>query len=444
MVPSVRPRLRALLAITACLACLAGLVALASAAGAAQEIARAQLPNGLTVIAAPREEAPLVAAVVLVKVSAFDETAQTAGIRQLLQQVMMRGTTHLRGDQIAAAIEEVGGAIEASTAPDYVEFDAVCLAGGLDRAVDLLADIVCNPAFDPAEVAGQRQMLMGHQRTIAEDDYRGTLNSLLAALYPHHAYGLPTYGTPDTVPQMTVQTLQAFHAAHYLPADTIVAVTGGATMAQVLKAVKAHFGSWTGPTPPTRQVTELPPLAGSRLVADQNGGRQITLMIGYRVAGADDPDYATLKVIESLLGGGMISRFFRDVRERQGLAYQVNCLYEPGWQGGYLIAYALTGHQGLEAPRRALLDEFQRLRDELVPDQELEAAKRFTIGQYVRRTQSSEQEALALAWAEGAGIGYGNDTSFPDQVMKVTPQDVMRVAGQYFGDYVLALRLPAG
>jgi predicted Zn-dependent peptidase len=310
--------------------------------------------------------------------------------------------------------------------------------------MELAADIVRNPAFDPAEVAGQREALLGHQRTAAEDDYRATLGNLLAALYSHHPYGLPAFGTPDTVRGMTGETLREFHSTHYVPGNTIVAVTGGVSIERIIKAAKAAFGSWSGALPPTHEPAEPPPLDGTRLTADRSGGRQITLMIGFRVGGPKSPDYATLKVIESLLGGGMISRFFHEVREREGLAYQVNCLYTPNWHGGILAAYTLTGHLGLEAPRRALLGEFVRLGEELVPEEELKAAKRFVVGQHLRRNQSSESQAAAFAWAEGCGLGYEAHVDFPAQVMRVTPQDVMRVAKRYFGDHVLALRLPAG
>jgi zinc protease len=439
-----RQRSRRLSALARVAVPIAGMLFAAVAPAGAEQVARAVLPNGLTVVAVPRERAPLAAIVVMVKTSVFDETPETAGIRQLVQQVLMRGTTHQRGYQIAVAIEEVGGSIEASAAPDYVAFDAVCLASGFERAMELVADIVCNPAFDPAEVAGQRQALLGYQRMVAEDNYRATLGNLLAALYAHHPYGLPAFGTPDTVRAMTGETLRAFHAKHYVPGNTVVAVTGGVSIERTIKAGKAAFGSWSGPPPPEREPVEPPPLDGTRLTADQSGGRQITLMIGFRVAGPSDPDYPTLKVIESLLGGGMISRFFREVREREGLAYQVNCLYTPNWLGGVLAAYALTGHLGLEAPRRALVGQFTKLRDELVPEEELAAAKRFVVGGYLRRNQSSESQATALAWAEACGLGYEADADFPAQVMRVTPQDVMRVAKRYFGDHVIALRLPAG
>jgi len=241
---------------------------------------------------------------------------------------------------------------------------------------------------------------------------------------------------------MTGETLRAFHAKHYVPASTIVAVAGGVSIERTLKAAKAAFGSWTGPPPPVHEAAEPPPLEGTTVTADQSGGRQIAIIMGYRVGGAESPDYAALKVIEALLGGGMISRFFREVREREGLAYQVNCIYEPNWHGGCLMAYALTGHMGLEAPRRVLLAQFGRLREELVPEDELAAAKRFAIGQYMRDSQSSQSQALALAWAEGCGLGYEAHVEFPKQVMRVTPQDVMRVAKESFGDHVLAVRLP--
>ena len=424
------------------IAAAAAVVLTAAGAAGAQQVARAVLPNGLTVVAMPRENSSLAAIVVLVKTSALDETPQTAGIRQLTQQVLMRGSTHLRGNEIAVAIEEVGGTIGASATQDYVEFDAVCLSSGFERAMALVGDIVRNPAFDPVEVAGQRQTLLAHQRTAAADNYRASLTNLLAALYPNHPYGLPMLGTPETVRAMTGETLRAFHAKHYLPANTIVAVAGGVSIERTLKAAKAAFGSWTGPPPPRHEAAEPPALEGTSLTADQSGGRQIAMMMGYRVGGPRSPDYAALKVIEALLGGGMISRFFREVREREGLAYQVNCVYEPNWQGGCLMAYALTGHMGLEAPRRALLTQFLRLREELVPEAELDAAKRFAIGQYMRRNQSSRSQALALAWAEGCGLGYEADAKFPGQVMRVSAQDVMRVARQCFGDHVLAVRLP--
>jgi zinc protease len=313
---------------------------------------------------------------------------------------------------------------------------------GFERAMGLLADIVRSPAFDPAEVAGQRQALLGHQRTAAESGYHATLGNLLAALYPNHPYGLPAFGTPDTVQGITTAMLREFHSEHYVPSNTVIAVAGGVSIERALEAAKAAFGPWSGPPVPEQHVGEPTPLEGTRLTADQSGSRQITLMMGFRVGGPTSPDYPTLRVIESLLGGGMISRFFREIREKEGLAYQVNCVYEPCWHGGHLLAYVLTGHMGVEAPRRALLRQFRILREELVPDAELEAAKMFLIGAHLRGNQSSRSQALAMAWAEASGLGYEADGDFAAQVSKVTPQDVMRVATRYFGDYVLALRLP--
>ena len=409
------------------------LVALALIPAAATPIAhREVLPNGIVLLVAERPAVPIVAVRAFMRAGAVLDPPGRAGLANLTGALLTRGTARHSGPQIDAAIEFVGGALEAGAGRDGLTASLSVLKKDLALGLDLLGDVVLSPAFPEAELKRKAAQIQAAIRRSEEDPTTVAARALARLVHPNHPYGRPVEGTIDSVGMLTRDDVVGFYRQHVRPDTAIVAVVGDVTVDEARRHVLARFGGWPRPPAPPPAV---PPATASAPPATETIAKpltQATIMLGRQALRQVDPDYFPLAVASYVLGGGSASRLYNRVRNEDGLAYAVYSYVAPGRSGASFVVSAQT--RAGEVPKVAdiLRDELARMRDP-VSDDELRLARDYLVGSFPLRLDTSAKVADFIVAIEEQGLGLDYAERYKAGIARVTAADVQRVAAKFFG-----------
>jgi len=424
------------------LPCLA--VLLLGNAASGDSAKRLRLPNGLRVVLQPSSSTNVVAVELLLDISAADEPPEQQGLRNLVQQLLLRGTAAESGEAMVRRLAEVGGVAQATVGLDYVEVYALAPADGFEVALDVVAEAVQSPAFDPEEV--EKQQAVAQEAAVAArgDPFQEAYLAFREALYPYHPYGSLTLGRPGSLAGIRRDELVSFHQENYLPNRAVLAICGGVGEARVMAAVRRAFGDWAPGLPAPVQV--LPPvsLTISDLVARERPVRRAHMIIGFPAPASAEGDYYAIQLIDSILGGGATARLPRRLRDEMGLVYDVSSFYPTLVHESHFAVYAVTEPRQLETVKAQILELVGALADSPVPEGELSRAKAYLLGSYALSHQRMKDQAYALAWYETLGLGLDFGERYTAAVQAVTPEQIQQAAQRLFQHFVLAVVLPEG
>ena len=313
-----------------------------------------------------------VAAGCWVGVGARDEAPAQSGASHFLEHLLFKGTAERSAREIAEAVDEVGGDLNAFTAKEYTVFELRLLAEHLALGLGILGDILWAPAFRPEEVEAERSVIL-EEILMSKDEPDDLVHDLLAeALFPDHPVGRSILGTEATIAAMARDDIAGFHAAHYRPPQVVVAVAGALDHDEVVAMLAAASPSTTCGDPPPRT---LPPgRVVERLVLKQRS-EQSHLALGVRTPGALDDDRFALEVVSQALGGGISSRLFQEVREKRGLAYSVFSYRFALRDCGALAFYAGTSPKNADQVVELFHEAFDSLVATGLTERELAIAK---------------------------------------------------------------------
>ncbi|MDZ7678110.1 MAG: pitrilysin family protein [Acidimicrobiales bacterium] len=393
-------------------------------------IERTVLSSGIRVVTEAMPEARSVTTGFWVAVGSRDEPAELSGASHFLEHLLFKGTEHRSARQIAEAVDAVGGEMNAFTAKEHTAYYTRLPADALDAGLELLSDVVTAPAFRPNEVEAERQVIL-EELAMDEDDPDDLVHTLLfQAMYPGHSLGWETVGTRDTIEAMGRDDIAGFFAHHYHPVNLVVAAAGQLDHDRVVAGVQACFDGRTGGQRPPRHAPTEPPRS---LAVQRRDTEQAHVALGWRAVSFDDPDRYALAVLNQVLGGGMASRLFQEVREERGLAYSVGSGTSLFADSGALIVYVGTA-LGRSTEALTVIDGVV---SDLVADgittRELEVAKGFISGSMVLGLEDSGSRMGRLGSSETV---RGFVTSVDDhlaRVAAVTLDDVQRVASRVLG-----------
>jgi len=404
----------------------------AAPAAAAPLAHREVLPNGIVLLVAERPAVPIVATRLYLPAGAAFEPSDRGGLANLTGALLTRGTAKRTGPEIDAAIEFVGGGLDAGAGRDGLTASLAVLKRDLALGLDLLAEVVLSPTFPEDEL----------KRTVGEiqaaikrsEESPGTLagRALGRLIYPGHPYGRPVEGTRESVGRLTRQDVVAFYREHARPDSAVIAVVGAVTIAEARREILARFGGWQRPASPPPAITPASgaPAPGSEAITREL--TQATILLGRQAVRQSHPDYFPLAVASYVLGGGSASRLYARVREEGGLAYSVGSYVNPGRFGASFVVSAQT--RTAEVPRvlDTIREELLRMAREPVSDRELALAKAYLIGSFPLRLDTSRKVADFIVALEVLGLGLDYPDRYKASVARVSAADVMRVAATYF------------
>ncbi|MFP4512209.1 MAG: M16 family metallopeptidase [Acidimicrobiales bacterium] len=393
-------------------------------------IERTVLSSGIRVVTEAMPEARSVTTGFWVAVGSRDEPAELSGASHFLEHLLFKGTEHRTARQIAEAVDAVGGEMNAFTAKEHTAYYTRLPADALDAGLELLSDVVTAPAFRPNEVEAERQVIL-EELLMDEDDPDDLVHTLLfQAMYPGHPLGWETVGTRDTIEAMGRDDIAGFFAHHYHPVNLVVAAAGQLDHDRVVAGVQACFDGRTGGQRPPRHAPTEP---ARSLAVQRRDTEQAHVALGWRAVSFDDPDRYPLAVLNQVLGGGMASRLFQEVREERGLAYSVGSGTSLFADSGALVVYVGTA-LGRSTEALTVIDGVVA---DLVADgittRELEVAKGFISGSMVLGLEDSGSRMGRLGSSETVRGFVTSVDDHLDRIAAVTLDDVQRVAARVLG-----------
>lgn len=405
-------------------------------------VARRVLSNGMTVVVREDPGVGVVAASLQVRAGSMFETEGTAGITNFVQRVLLRGTEKRSARALAEAAEDLGGSLEASGEVESAEVRVAAIARQWEPLLALLAEVVLEPTFPAAEIERERGLLLGQLQTRADNPFPRAFDTVLRDVYGAHPYSWPPLGRRESVTQLTRDALVAHYRVIYRPDRMVLAVSGNVPRAGVIATAERLFRRLSpaggAPVPPSVDPT---PRGEPRVV--ERDAKQAQILVGFLAPPLAHADYAPVRVLAMVLGGGMSSRLFTELRDRRGLAYSVGVLATARTGPALFAPYLGTAPPNADAALAGMLAEVDRLRAQAVDERELSRAKAYLLGNLAMDRRTSSRLAWYLAFYELVGAGWDWPQGFVRAVEAVTADDVARVAQRYLvRPTVVVLRPP--
>lgn len=387
------------------------------------------LANGLRVVVLENHEQPSVTLRVVVPAGKIYDVADKAGLSGATATLLTKGTQSRSAQQIAETIDSVGGSLQSLSGNDFNFVFTQVTSDQMDRGLELLADVVQKPSFPAEEVERWRRQMLSALQVQSQDPEYLAEAVFARAVYGGHSYGLPAEGTPASVGGLTRDDLVAFHQKHYVPNGAIFGVVGDVKPADAFARVEKYFGGWkkgAPPVPPTLKAK-----AGQQrkiVVIDKPDAVQTQVYVGQLGMSFRDPAFFPGQVYNSVLGGGVSARLYREIRRDRGLAYGAYSAFDTPMQTGSFQASTSTKTESTVEVLDLILTTMSKLAAEPVGSTELEGRKTYLSGTFVRQTEVPDNIATLLIQAMSNGYGKEYIESYRDRVKAVTPADVQRFA----------------
>ncbi len=404
-------------------------------AAQAPTVTEATLDNGLRILVLEDHRSPIATVQTWYRVGSRNEIPGATGLAHFLEHMMFKGTPAHGKGQFARIVEENGGQDNAFTSHDVTAYYVNIAADRVDLVLGLEADRMRNLLLDPNEIDSERQVVAEERRTRTEDDPDGYLSEeFLAAAYKAHPYGWPVIGWMDDIQRINPPELRAFYNRFYQPNNALLVVAGDVDARRVIARARETFGRIPrAPAPPPMDSVEPPQLGERRVQVYKADARAPIVYIGFHVPNYRSKDAPALELLSTILQEGRASRLYRKLVYEQRLALSIGGEYAYLSQDPDLFWFSGTPLPGQthEALEQAIMAEIERVKNEAVPEEELERAKNQIEAAFVWRQDSVHSRAASLARFELAG-SWRNGESFVSLIRQVTAADLQRVARAYF------------
>ncbi|MEE8152897.1 MAG: pitrilysin family protein [candidate division NC10 bacterium] len=352
------------------------------------------LDNGLVILT---EKMPAVRSVsigVWIQVGSRQEEQGQAGISHFIEHMVFKGTEKRTAEEIATAIDSVGGVLDAFTSREYTGFNAKVLGEHLSLAVDLLADLVLRARLDPGDVEKEREVILQEIKMV-EDAPDDQIHDLFTqTTWGDHPLGRPILGRRETLRQIGRDDIVHYMDRHYRPDRVIISVAGDLDHQGVVDLVAAAFGGWGGRA---RSEASAPPVSRITAVNEDRDLSQVHVCLGVGGLAYAHRDRYTLSVLNTILGGGMSSRLFQNIREKRGLVYSIYSYTASYSDGGLLVVYAGTSNDHYQEVVGLIQGEFRAIRDEPVISTEFRRVKDQLKGNVLLGLEGTSSRMTRLA-----------------------------------------------
>ncbi len=389
-----------------------------------------ELAGGTRLLTSPMPARASASLVLMFGVGSRYEEDRIGGISHFIEHLLFKGTRRRpTAKDIAEAIEGVGGVMNASTDKEVTAFWARVPAERLDLAIDVLFDIVTNSKLDPPDVDRERMVIL-EELKMYQDQPQDYVHSLFEqVMWPGHPLGRDIIGTVESVSSVTRDDLVAYLRAHYARTRLVVGVAGGIEDDHALRLVQQHL-DLPDHAGGNGFAAMREPLTSPNVVLLNKKTEQAHICLGTRALSYLDPDRYALDLVNTILGEGMSSRLFLEIREKRGLAYDVHSFTSKHQDGGYFAVYMGVDPKKAEEAVAAVLEELRKMTEREVPEEELAKAREFTKGRLRLGLESTNATA---SWLSQQLLLTGSVRTVEEVVKLIdslTATDLRRVAGR--------------
>ncbi|GAC1430984.1 MAG: pitrilysin family protein [Terriglobales bacterium] len=395
-----------------------------------RNINREVLPNGLTVITEEMEHIRSVSIGIWVKTGSRDEDLPLNGISHFVEHMVFKGTKHRSAEDIARQVDSIGGNMDAFTAKECISFNIKVLDDHLPIALDVLSDLVLNPVFDAQDITRERGVIL-EEIKMDEDSPDYLVHEIFTQnFWKDHPLGKPILGTKDTVKRFEREPVMDFYSQRFAPANLIISAAGHLKHSHFVELVGKHFAQMKSMK---NGFHSLPPDIVPRIIMrNKKSLEQVQICVGVPSHPITHEKRHASYILNTLLGGGMSSRLFQNIRERQGLAYSIYSDLNPYRDTGCLSVYAGTSRASATKVVESIVSEFRKLKSETVPDEELRRAKDQLKGSLMLSLESSMARMSNLARQEMYFDHFYGLDELIEKIEAVTTEELQELAKKFF------------
>ena len=395
-----------------------------------RNIRREVLPNGLTILTEHMDHIRSVSMGIWVKTGSRHEDPAVNGISHFVEHMVFKGTTNRSAEDIARQVDSIGGNMDAFTGKETICFNIKVLDEHLPIAVDVLSDMVLHPVFDANEITRERGVIL-EEIKMDEDNPDYLVHEIFTQnFFKDHPLGKPILGTKETVRRFDQAAIHSFYPTKFAPGNLIISAAGNVNHEEFVDLLSHNFGQLPAGS---NGWHDSPPKVHSRIILrNKKSLEQVQICVGvpsYRIS--DERRYVSY-ILNTLLGGGMSSRLFQNVREKQGLVYSIFSELNPFRDTGLLSVYAGASRESAPKVVQSIVNEFRQLKQNPISDEELKRAKDQLKGSLMLSLESSTARMSNLARQEMYYDRFFGMDEIIERIQAVTVESLLESANELF------------
>lgn len=404
-------------------------------------IQKYELDNGATLLLAPNDLNDIVAISIDIKGGEFLE--KIPGTSDLMSSVMLKGTKNYSSLELAQTLEENGIKISPSASADTFSIDVLTTKDQLAKTFELLNEVVNNATFDDYEIEKTKKNKLEAIKTAKDVPLTLALNEYKNSIFEGSVYSYGTKIFEKTLPKVQQNDILEYYNTIFNPKNIVISVNGNVGLNEVANPLADIFSKpQTTMFNYNEYASKIAPLNEPKNITQEIADLKTAwLIIGWQTSGVmNQKDCAAMQVIDSILGSGMSSRLFRNVRDQEGLAYQLGSSYSPKILRGAFTMYIGTNPKTLELAKEKMIAEVNKLKTQFVSDKELKEAKDKIIGHYILSQETNLDKASTVGWFEVSGRGFEFKDKYEALINSITASDIIEVANKYFNkNYITSI-----
>lgn len=387
--------------------------------------------SGLRVVTETIDSVRSLTVGIWIKTGSRNESVKVAGITHFLEHMLFKGTEKRTAFDIVQGIESVGGYLNAFTSSEYTCYYIRCLDTELDKALDILFDMVQNSTLPEEEITKEKKVVIEEMKMYRDnpDDY--IFEEFTSQIFSQHPLGRPIIGYEETVSAFTQQDLKEYVSQRYTANNIIVAVAGNVEHESVLNLVNSYYTKANNGNGVSNEKQILTPYNPSSKTLTKSI-EQTHFVVGRRSLANDDPNRYKLLLINTILGGGMSSRLHQNIREKYGYCYSISSFNQAYTDTGMFGVYVGTDKEYVEHVKELIFEEFRKMRDDLVSDKELAEAKAQLKGKLLLSQESMSNRMTRLAKSEIYYDRYITLDELVDEIDKVKTIEIQEFSQSFF------------
>lgn len=391
-----------------------------------ENVRRKDFPGGFRVFSEPLAEATSVSLGVWIRAGSRDESGEVAGITHLMEHMLFKGTPDMNALGIAEAFESIGAQENAATGEEYTVLYARFLPEHLGRALDIMSDMVLRPTL--ADLEREREVIVEEIRMYEDRPDQMSDEHLSSLIFHGDSLGRPIIGTAETVRGVDHDRLRRFHDGTY-SAPNVFVVGAGKLPDDFERMVEERFSNLPQGEPFERMVRAA--VGDSRFFFKFKETEQYHVSMGSLGIPASSEDRYAMAALNNVLGGGMSSRLFQEVREKRGLAYAVYSYHQGYSDAGAVHIYVGSTTGSVEEAVRVISEQLRRVQEERVTDEELERTKQQLKSSTLLALESTAARMTRVGRSVITGTELLSPEEISDLIESVTSEDIQRLAGNH-------------
>jgi zinc protease len=385
------------------------------------------LGNGLRLLVKENHTLPVVSICAVFLGGVRLEEPQPCGISGFVSEMLTRGTSMRTAAQIASTVESWAGTLSGFSGRNSFGVSAEFLSKDLYPGLELLSDVLLNPAFPESEIEKVREDILADINAKKDNPTAQLFDLFNKTLFPNHPYGHPRTGTEKSILSIKRSDLINWYRSHGVPSNFVLAVVGDVNKDQLVPHIKTLFGKLVASVDTSPEIRPEPPLADSREAHLGSPRAQVHIAVGYLGASLESKNNAPMALLETSLSG-QGGRLFFELRDKRSLAYSVTAFRRPGLETGTFGVYMACDPSKLATAKEGIFSQLEKVRKEGLSEKELEAAKRYLLGNLKIGLQTNGSQAMRMALDELYGLGYGYLKQYIRDIEAVTLNDIKRAA----------------